>query len=278
MKLITIVNSYDNEAERPQYYLKADTALLRNNDAFYIPDGVGRIVAAPHIVLKVSRIAKCIGERFAARCIDGVMGGIPFTAIDRLIEIAPKPKTIYIEQHDTNGSIINAPITFNEWIKPRAEGSTPMHEALAFAYTLIERWCHNLDNRYSFPPMVFHITDGDYNDAHEAELLDIAQRIMQTHTEDGNTLLFNIHLSSDIDDNCHEIFPHAKKFTTDRRDRALLFKMSSIIPKSLEPMVAYLLGLKHRGPYRGVTFNSSPCDLLAILNIGTESANNIRFM
>lgn len=86
MKLITIVNSYDNEAERPQYYLKADTALLRNNDAFYIPDGVGRIVAAPHIVLKVSRIAKCIGERFAARCIDGVMGGITFTAIDRLNE------------------------------------------------------------------------------------------------------------------------------------------------------------------------------------------------
>ena len=201
-----------------------------------------------------------------------------FTAIDRLIEIAPKPKTIYIEQHDTNGSIINAPITFHEWIKPRAAGSTPMHEALAYAYTLIERWCHNLDNRYSFPPMVFHITDGDYNDAHEAELLDIAQRIMQTHTEDGNTLLFNIHLSSDIDDDYHEIFPRAKKFTTDRRDRALLFKMSSIIPKSLEPMVAYLLGLKHRGPYRGVTFNSSPCDLLAILNIGTESANNIRFM
>ena len=86
MKLITIINSYDNEAERPQYYLKADTALLRNNDAFYIPDGVGRIVAAPHIVLKVSRIAKCIGERFAARCIDGVMGGITFTAIDRLNE------------------------------------------------------------------------------------------------------------------------------------------------------------------------------------------------
>ena len=90
MKLITIVNSYDNEAERPQYYLKADTALLRNNDAFYIPDGVGRIVAAPHIVLKVSRIAKCIGERFAARCIDGVMGGVTFTAIDRLNEARSK--------------------------------------------------------------------------------------------------------------------------------------------------------------------------------------------
>jgi hypothetical protein len=54
--------------------------------------------------------------------------------------------------------------------------------------------------------------------------------------------------------------------------------MSSPIPKTLEALVAYLLGLKHRGPYRGVAFNTSPCELLAILNIGTESVNNIRYM
>ena len=86
MKLINIINSYSEEGDLPRFYLKADTALLRNNDAFYIPDGVGRIVAEPHIVLKVSRLAKCIGERFASRCIDGVMAGVTFTAIDRLEE------------------------------------------------------------------------------------------------------------------------------------------------------------------------------------------------
>ncbi|MBR2435954.1 MAG: fumarylacetoacetate hydrolase family protein [Alistipes sp.] len=84
MKLINIINSYSEEGDLPRFYLKADTALLRNNDAFYIPDGVGRIVAEPHIVLKVSRLAKCIGERFASRCIDGVMAGVTFTAIDKL--------------------------------------------------------------------------------------------------------------------------------------------------------------------------------------------------
>lgn len=84
MKLINIINNYSREGDSPRFYLKADTALLRNNDAFYIPDGVGRIVAEPHIVLKVSRLAKCIGERFAPRCVDGVMAGVTFTAIDRL--------------------------------------------------------------------------------------------------------------------------------------------------------------------------------------------------
>ena len=84
MKLINIINNYSAEGEAPRFYLKADTALLRNNDAFYIPDGVGRIMAEAHIVLKVSRLAKCIGERFAQRCIDGVMAGVTFTAVDRL--------------------------------------------------------------------------------------------------------------------------------------------------------------------------------------------------
>jgi len=86
MKLITIINNYNDAGITPRYYLKADTALLRNNDAFYIPDGVGRVIAAPHIVLKVARLAKCIGERFAPRCIEGIMGGVTFTAADKLDE------------------------------------------------------------------------------------------------------------------------------------------------------------------------------------------------
>lgn len=86
MKLINIINNYTESGSAPQFYLKADTALLRNNDAFYIPDGVGRVIAAPHIVLKVARLAKCIGERFAPRCIEGIMGGVTFTAADKLDE------------------------------------------------------------------------------------------------------------------------------------------------------------------------------------------------
>ena len=87
MKLINIINNYSVHGDVPRYHLKADTALLRNNDAFYIPDGVGRVVAEPHIVLRVSRLAKCIGERFAPRCIDAVMAGVSFTAQDMLDEL-----------------------------------------------------------------------------------------------------------------------------------------------------------------------------------------------
>ena len=87
MKLIHIINNYAQEGEAPRFYLKADTALLRNNDAFYIPDGVGRVIAEPHIVVRNSRLAKCIGERFASRCVDAVMAGVSFTQVDRLAQL-----------------------------------------------------------------------------------------------------------------------------------------------------------------------------------------------
>lgn len=87
MKLIHIINNYAQEGEAPRFYLKADTALLRNNDAFYIPDGVGRVIAEPHIVVRNSRLAKCIGERFASRCVDAVMAGVSFTQVDRLEQL-----------------------------------------------------------------------------------------------------------------------------------------------------------------------------------------------
>ena len=86
MKLINIINNFNGEGEKPAFYLKADTALLRNNDAFYIPTDMGRITASPHIVLKNARLAKCISERFASRCIDGVMAGVTFTAKEKLNE------------------------------------------------------------------------------------------------------------------------------------------------------------------------------------------------
>lgn len=87
MKLIHIINNYSEAGDAPRFYLKADTALLRNNDAFYIPDGVGRVVAEPHIVVRNSRLAKCIGERFASRCVDAVMAGVSFTEVDRLEQL-----------------------------------------------------------------------------------------------------------------------------------------------------------------------------------------------
>ena len=69
-------------SEGPVFFLKPDTALLRNNDPFYIPSFSREVHYECELVVKINRLAKCIDRRFARRCYDEVGLGIDFTARD----------------------------------------------------------------------------------------------------------------------------------------------------------------------------------------------------
>lgn len=66
----------------PQFFCKPDTALLRNNDAFYVPAFSQEVHYETEVVVKINRVAKAIDEKFAHRCYDEVGLGIDFTARD----------------------------------------------------------------------------------------------------------------------------------------------------------------------------------------------------
>lgn len=57
-----------------------------------------------------------------------------------------------------------------------------------------------------------------------------------------------------------------------------MFETSSMVPKSLESFIAFMLDIKRSGPYRSLLVNSSACELISILNIGTESVNNVKYL
>ena len=91
MKIICIgrnyadhIREFDNVEpnSEPIFFLKPDTALLRNNDAFYIPKFSERVDYETELVVKINRVGKCIEERFAHRYYDEVGLGIDFTARD----------------------------------------------------------------------------------------------------------------------------------------------------------------------------------------------------
>lgn len=92
MKIICIGRNYaDHAAElndgatlpkEPLFFLKPDTALLRNNDPFYIPRFSERVDYECELVVKINRVGKCIDRRFAHRYYDEVGLGIDFTARD----------------------------------------------------------------------------------------------------------------------------------------------------------------------------------------------------
>ncbi len=92
MKIICIGRNYDEhikelndggtKPEQPLYFMKPDTALLRNNDPFYIPSFSSDLHYECELVVKINRVTKCIDEKFASRCYSEVGLGIDFTARD----------------------------------------------------------------------------------------------------------------------------------------------------------------------------------------------------
>ena len=92
MKIICIGRNYaDHAAElndgaelpkEPLFFLKPDTALLRNNDPFYIPSFSNEIHYECELVVRITRLAKCMDVKFASRCYEEVGLGIDFTARD----------------------------------------------------------------------------------------------------------------------------------------------------------------------------------------------------
>ena len=92
MKLICIGRNYAAHAaelndgaelpKEPLFFLKPDTALLRNNDPFYIPSFSSEVHYECELVVRITRLAKCMDVKFASRCYEEVGLGIDFTARD----------------------------------------------------------------------------------------------------------------------------------------------------------------------------------------------------
>jgi len=90
MKIIAIGRNYAAHAKelnnaiptKPIIFLKPDTAVLKDNKPFYIPDFSADIHYELEIVLKICKEGKHIAEKFAANYYDELGLGIDFTARD----------------------------------------------------------------------------------------------------------------------------------------------------------------------------------------------------
>ena len=80
MKIVVVHNISGNK--EPYISLRPDNAVLRNNDDFYMPHFSSDMVCGSGVVVRISRLAKCIAPKFASRCYDGITGGVTFVARD----------------------------------------------------------------------------------------------------------------------------------------------------------------------------------------------------
>lgn len=62
--------------------VRPDSAVLRENDDFYMPHFSSDIECSCGALVRINRLAKCLDARFASRCYDSVGAGVAFVARD----------------------------------------------------------------------------------------------------------------------------------------------------------------------------------------------------
>ncbi|MBR5469458.1 MAG: fumarylacetoacetate hydrolase family protein [Paludibacteraceae bacterium] len=67
---------------QPVVFMKPDSALLRENKPFFLPDFSSEIHYEVEVVLKINRLGKNIAPQFASRYYDEFALGVDFTARD----------------------------------------------------------------------------------------------------------------------------------------------------------------------------------------------------
>jgi 2-keto-4-pentenoate hydratase/2-oxohepta-3-ene-1,7-dioic acid hydratase in catechol pathway len=90
MKIICIGRNYAEHAKElkneipkePVWFLKPDTALLKDSEPFYYPEFTKDLHHEIEIVIKINRVGKHIDEQFAHKYYDEIGLGIDFTARD----------------------------------------------------------------------------------------------------------------------------------------------------------------------------------------------------
>ena len=92
---------------------------------------------------------------------------------------------------DGAGGLVDQKVRFPIWFDPSSANGTPMCNALNEAKSVLQGFLAQHPN--CFPPVVIHITDGESTDGDATENM---HALTALSSNDGNVLLFNLHLSS----------------------------------------------------------------------------------
>jgi hypothetical protein len=136
-----------------------------------------------------------------------------------------------------------------------------MRAALLKSMEVIADWCDS--HRSSYPPTILHVTDGQSTDGHPE---DIADGLRQLSTDDGNCLLFNLHVTAGGGQEV--LFPTSEESLVDEYSK-MLFRMSSPLPMHLAKF-AVDKGYTIREGSRGFIFNADPKCIVDFFEIGTR--------
>ncbi len=191
------------------------------------------------------------------------------TGLIPISHLAERPKRMdeRLREVDTgDGRTEEKRVKVPVWFDPHAKNGTPMCQALDLAAQSVRTWIDQ--HPHSFPPVVVNVTDGEATDG---EPLRYAQQLRSFATDDGEVLLFNVHLSSSESPAVELPSAPGELPRTDEYAETL-YQMSSTLPFSMRA-AAEQEGYTVNLDTRGFVFNADPVALVRFLEIGTRPSN-----
>lgn len=194
----------------------------------------------------------------------GALAGKELVPISEVANMPSRLEERTKKVEDGAGGLVDQTVRFPVWCDPVASGGTPMCQTLTKTHDLLQSWLSQHPD--CFPPIVINITDGESTDGDPSAAADA---IKQLRSNDGEVLLFNVHLSSQR--TAPIKFPDAESGLPDKFAQ-LLFRMSSPLPPYMRSLVESE-GTKVSDGTRGFVFNADIVSVIQFLDIGTRPSN-----
>jgi hypothetical protein len=195
---------------------------------------------------------------------DGPLTGKDLIPISELANNPLRIEDRVKKSDDGAGGLVEQTVKFPLWFEAKHAGGTPMSSAFKTAADIVQRWV--AEHPKGFAPIVINITDGESTDG---DPIPDAKALGSMGTEDGATLLFNIHLSSSAGNPIE--LPASDEGLPDKFSKQLYEMSSALTPFMVSR--AKELGMSAGDGARGFVFNAQPTQVIQFLDIGTRPAN-----
>ena len=158
-----------------------------------------------------------------------------------------------------------------QWIEAEATKSwTRVHHAFEKAKGLLDEWMEKHHDKDCYPPTIINITDGEFNGATKEYVLQQANELKSMFTNDGNVILFNIHISANkaVCVTC----PASKDEVSFSSLATTMYEMSSLLPMRYSDRIADLRGDgTPNNRYTAMSINADMSTLIQLMDIGTPT-------
>lgn len=201
------------------------------------------------------------GAQRADSVLAGALAGQDLVPIGQIAEHPLHVEKRTRKEPDGAGGAVELQTDFPIWVEPSANGNTPMCQALGKARDLIRDWVRQ--HPRSYPPIALNLTDGEANDG---DPVPSAVQLRALGTDDGQALLFNLHVSTAA--LTPIAFPDTDASLPDAYARTL-FEMSSVLPPQARGYAAKV-GYQVGDASRGFVYNADIVSVVQFLDIGSR--------